>query len=71
MDIPITEIAPEQARILLGITESHFIDVKALEVSPANITKAVSAFANTGGGEIYVGVPADQQVPKSAEQGSW
>lgn len=69
MDIPVADIAPEQARILLGITESHFIDVKALEVSPANITKAVSGFANTSGGEIYVGV--DESVGAKGIELTW
>ena len=33
-----------------------FADVKALEITPANLTKTISAFANTDGGDLYVGI---------------
>jgi len=69
VDITVTEISPEQARTLLGIDENHFIDLKGLDVSPANITKAVSGFANTSGGEIYVGV--DESIGSKGLERTW
>ena len=36
--------------------ERQFSDVKALEITPAKLTKLVSAFANSEGGDLYVGI---------------
>lgn len=69
MVITSLEISDEQVSTLLSIEEGHFVDVKAIEVSPASITKAVSAFANTSGGEIYVGV--DEQVGAIGKERRW
>jgi len=41
---------------LLEISESHFIDLKSSAIAPAKLTKTIAAFANTSGGEIYVGI---------------
>lgn len=49
-------ISPEQLQALLDIQESHFIDLKSKGISPAGLTKTISAFANTSGGEIFVGI---------------
>ena len=36
--------------------EDQFSNVKALEITPAKLTKLVSAFANSEGGDLYVGI---------------
>jgi ATP-dependent DNA helicase RecG len=41
---------------LLSIAETHFVDLKSSDISPAKLSKTISAFANTGGGEIFVGI---------------
>lgn len=41
---------------LLRISESHFIELKSVQVTPSKLTKTISAFANTSGGELYVGI---------------
>jgi ATP-dependent DNA helicase RecG len=69
MDIAVTEITAEQARLLLSIDEDHFIDLKAVDVSPASITKAASGFGNTSGGEVYVGV--DESVGSNGRERTW
>lgn len=51
--IKITDV---EAKKILAKEEGHFSDHKAIEVSPASITKIVSAFANAAGGEIYIGI---------------
>lgn len=49
-------ISKEEAEALLSLEENHFRDLKAKEIEPAKLTQSVSAFANSAGGEIFVGV---------------
>lgn len=41
---------------LLSLDESHFSDLKAIEVSPGKLSKAIAAFANAEGGEVFIGI---------------
>jgi ATP-dependent DNA helicase RecG len=50
------QITSEEADIILTYDENHFRDVKAIEIAPAKLSRTVSAFANTAGGELFVGV---------------
>jgi ATP-dependent DNA helicase RecG len=50
------KISPDEARAILSISESHFHDLKAIEIKPAKLTESVSAFANTAGGELHIGI---------------
>lgn len=50
------EIAEDQADHIINIEESYLIDVKAIEIKPSKLSETVSAFANSGGGDIYVGI---------------
>ena len=56
MAITITAISDAQFADLLARGEGHFLDYKAKEVSPAKLTKSLSAFANADGGELFIGV---------------
>ncbi|WP_218824196.1 ATP-binding protein [Achromobacter xylosoxidans] len=56
MKLPEKSVTSEAVRELLAIKESHFVDLKSAQISPAKLTKTISAFANTSGGEIYVGI---------------
>ena len=60
MSIPIVEISDSDASKTLGLHEGHFCDVKAIEIKPAKLTKAISAFSNAEGGELYVGISEDR-----------
>ncbi|TBC66282.1 ATP-dependent DNA helicase RecG [Rhizobium ruizarguesonis] len=42
--------------LLVERDESHFLDFKDVQIAPSKLTKTISAFANTAGGEIYVGL---------------
>lgn len=46
---------------LVLLQESHFADVKAMEISPAKLSKSLSGFANADGGELYIGIDEDKQ----------
>ena len=54
--IDIVTISESQFADLLARGEGHFLDFKAKEVSPGKLTKALSAFANADGGELFIGV---------------
>lgn len=49
-------ISREQADDVINVTEGQLVDVKAIEIKPAKLTKFVSGFANAGGGDIYIGI---------------
>jgi len=69
MPIATNTIDREQVASLLAIQEGHFFDVKAIELSPASLTKTVSAMANASGGEIYLGV--DEKLGATGVERSW
>jgi ATP-dependent DNA helicase RecG len=56
MSISIVPISDEQARRILALDESHFLDLKSLDIAPAKLTRTISALANASGGELYVGI---------------
>ncbi len=56
MDVRTIDISQDDATRLLLIAETHFVDVKSSRIAPSKLTKTVSAFANTSGGEIYIGI---------------
>ena len=56
MAIDTFEINPTQLSLLLRLVEGHFNDLKHKDIKPAKLLNTVSAFANSDGGEIYVGI---------------
>lgn len=56
MDIPTISLSQDDCVRLLEIDETHFVDLKSVSIAPGKLTKTVSAFANTSGGEIYIGI---------------
>ena len=56
MTIILRTLTSQQYQALLTVEESHFVDLKSGEISPANLTKTASAVCNTSGGEIFVGI---------------
>ena len=63
MPIEINEISDKQVRELLAYKEGHFLDLKGKDIKPSKLTKAISAFANADGGELYVGIAEDSALP--------
>jgi ATP-dependent DNA helicase RecG len=41
---------------LLDLEEGPYLDLKDAAISPAKLSKSVSAFANTAGGELFIGI---------------
>lgn len=56
LQISVKTIDLEAYNSLLAVAESHFVDLKSADITPAKLTKTAAAFANTSGGEIYVGI---------------
>ena len=56
MGIDNVKIQASQVKQILSSKEGHFLDMKAVEIKPAKLTKTISAFANANGGELYLGI---------------
>lgn len=63
MPIPVNQLTDKQLLEVLSYTEGHFLDLKAKEIKPSKLTKAISAFANADGGEVYVGIAENVSLP--------
>lgn len=69
MPIETQKITNEQAGRLLALEETHFTDVKAIDIAPGKLTRTISAFSNASGGELYVGI--DEGLSGLSKQRSW
>jgi ATP-dependent DNA helicase RecG len=45
-----------EANRILALEENHFLDFKSSIVLPAKLSESISAFANTAGGELFIGI---------------
>jgi ATP-dependent DNA helicase RecG len=63
MPIHINQVTDKQLLDILAYKEGHFLDLKAKEIKPSKLTKAISAFANADGGELYVGIAENTLLP--------
>jgi ATP-dependent DNA helicase RecG len=68
MPIEIKEITDKQRDLILNFSEGHFGDLKAKEIKPSKLTQAISSFANTDGGELYIGI---EEIDKATETRKW
>ena len=58
---PVYEIANEQAQKIINIEENFLNDIKAKEIKGAKLSETVSAFCNSAGGDIYIGIFEDKE----------
>ena len=49
-------LTSEEVSRLLTLEEGHFVDLKRVEIAPGKLSESISAFANTAGGELFVGI---------------
>ncbi|MEJ7624167.1 MAG: ATP-binding protein [Pyrinomonadaceae bacterium] len=59
-----------QAELILNVGEGSFSEVKAIQISPGRLSQTISAFANTDGGELYVGI-AERQLGGNVKKRDW
>ncbi|WP_010457979.1 ATP-binding protein [Pseudomonas mandelii] len=52
----VIKISQEQIDSLLNLDEDHFNDVKSKRIAPAKLQETLVAFANSDGGDVYVGI---------------
>jgi ATP-dependent DNA helicase RecG len=56
MAVIVQDISADAVRRISSRTEGQFCDFKSKDISPAKITKTLSAFANADGGELFIGI---------------
>lgn len=61
-------LTDDEVADLLGRQEGHFLDFKSGAISVASLSKSISAFANSSGGELFVGIE-DQATQGARWQG--
>lgn len=67
MTIAKYQISAAQRNQILHQEETHFCDLKSIEIAPGKLSRSIAAFANADGGELYIGIDED----KSAGCRSW
>jgi ATP-dependent DNA helicase RecG len=50
------QIGPIEAERLFTLEEGSYLDLKHSDITPAKLSRSVSAFCNTAGGELFVGI---------------
>ncbi len=50
------QLGDQEIAVLLTLNEDHFNDVKSRAISPAKLQETFVAFANSDGGDLYVGI---------------
>ncbi len=61
----IEKINESQANHVIATQEGQFADVKAIEITPGKLTRTISAFANSDGGELYIGISESEDTAKT------
>jgi ATP-dependent DNA helicase RecG len=56
----VERITDAQADLIVTLDEGQFSDVKALDIEPAKLTKALAALANSDGGDLYIGIDEER-----------
>ena len=60
-DISVVSISDNELSKLLQMVEGHFCDLKAIEIAPGKLTRTISAFSNSEGGEVFIGIDEDNE----------
>ena len=69
MSIEVAKITAEHFDKILQTKESHFCDLKSIDIKPAKLSRHISGFANADGGELYIGI--DEETKEGNKARSW
>ena len=58
----VISITPKEEKRLKELKEDHFNDVKSIRITPAKLQETFVAFANSDGGDLYVGIEDKSHV---------
>src|SRR5437762_4915905 len=62
-------VSDAEVNKMLKLEEGHFSDVKAIETSPAGLTRAIAALSNAEGGELFIGIDENSATKKKTWRG--
>ncbi|HEY2142482.1 MAG TPA: RNA-binding domain-containing protein [Solirubrobacteraceae bacterium] len=62
MAFEVVGVTEHEIATALATEEGHFVDLKAIEVAPAKLTRSLAAFANADGGDLFIGIDEDQKA---------
>lgn len=65
-----TSIDEGQADLLTQIEEGQYSDVKAIAITPSKLSHSISAFANTDGGDLYIGI-GEEMLGGNVKRRDW
>ncbi len=67
--VNVVQVTESEELTILGLEESHFCDLKRIEIQPAKLTRSISAFSNAEGGELFIGIDEDRNSSKRSWRG--
>jgi ATP-dependent DNA helicase RecG len=68
--LSIARIKPEEASIIEAIGEGQFSELKGAAIAPSKLSNTISAFANSDGGDLYLGIN-EQQLGGGVKKRVW
>lgn len=60
MKVNTVKIGDKERQKLFELEENHFVDLKSKEIKPKKLTKSISGFGNSVGGELYIGIREEE-----------
>ena len=57
-----TQISDTQVTFILALQEDHFKDLKSKEIKPSKLSRSIAGFANSVGGELYIGITENNSL---------
>jgi ATP-dependent DNA helicase RecG len=70
ISLPTVDVDEARAESVTQIEEGQFSDVKAAAIAPSKLSQTISAFANTDGGELYIGI-GEQLLGGGVKKREW
>ena len=71
MPLGIERITEAQAERIRTLHEGQFSEAKPKIVTPSDLSKHISAFANSDGGDLYIGIAEAVQGPGQPRTRVW